>query len=477
MTEPRTRSGTMTSERIGGDPDRRLSAVATPFATVGATVVAMLIASGALVAFDGDIPAWVAGAGAAVIGAIAVLVVAGTRVTAGTGPGRIGAPTRGSGAQVVNSSGTVSVPMSAPDAALVLRTRAIELRAEERSRLLDALSDAVLLVDLHGETRFVNESALTRFGAEACVAGTRRAFDQLPNHVRNALLGLAGCAEPERRRFEFDWAGDRAAPVVLQAARTGSGRDSLVAVVVRDVRSEREADRMKTEFVSKASHELRTPLSSLRAYAEMLVDGEYQDDAQRDHFMRIIVDEADRLARLVDRMLDISRIESGIARAEVAPTDLAAICGACVDEQQGEAMRRGISLSLARTAAGGTVPADAGLLKQVVLNLVSNALKYTPDGGRVEVEVDFDALAREVVVSVRDNGLGIPPEALPRLFGKFYRVDGHEKVAKGTGLGLNLCRNIVEGMHGGKIGVDSEVGRGSRFWFAIPAEPAARKAA
>ena len=473
MTEPRTRSGPMTSERIGGDADRTLP----PFATFGATVVAMLIASGALVALDGEIPAWVAGAGAAVIGAAAVLVVAGTRVSAGAGLGRAAAPTRGAGRNSAASPGTVSAPMSAPDAALVLRTRAIELRAEERSRLLDALSDAVLLVDLHGETRFVNEAALARFGVEASVAGTRRAFEQLPNHVRNALLGLAGCSESERRRFEFDWAGDRASPVVLQAARTGSGRAALVGVVVRDVRCVREADRIKTEFVSKASHELRTPLSSLRAYAEMLVDGEYQDDAQRDHFMRIIVDEADRLARLVDRMLDISRIESGIARADVGPTDLAAICGACVDEQQGEAMRRRISLSLARTAAGGMVPADAGLLKQVVLNLVSNALKYTPDGGRVEVEVDFDALAREVVVSVRDNGLGIPPEALPRLFGKFYRVDGHEKVAKGTGLGLNLCRNIVEGMHGGKIGVDSEVGRGSRFWFAIPAEPAARKAA
>jgi two-component system phosphate regulon sensor histidine kinase PhoR len=425
----------------------------------------MVVASGALVALDGLVAPWIAGAGAAAIGGIAALA---TCLPRGGAQARHGASATATGS---------AAPMSVPDAALVLRTRAIELRAEERSRLLDALSDAVLLVDLHGETRFVNEAAVARFGADATVAGTRRAFEQLPAHVRNALLGLAECTETERRRFEFDWSGDRAEPIVLQATRTGRGRDALVAVVVRDVRSEREADRMKTEFVSKASHELRTPLSSLRAYAEMIVDGEYADDAQHDHFMRIILDEADRLARLVDRMLDISRIESGIARADLAPTDLSALCRACVDEQQGEAMRRRTALSLARATAGATVPADAGLVKQVVLNLVSNALKYTPEGGRVEVEVDFDALAREVVVSVRDNGLGIPPEALSRLFGKFYRVDAHEKVAKGTGLGLNLCRNIVEGMHGGKIGVDSEVGRGSRFWFAIPAEPAARKAA
>lgn len=461
MTEPGKQRDSITSTRVAAGAAARSSFASALPAVAGA----MVVASGALVALDGLVAPWIAGAGAAAIGGIAALA---TCLPRGGAQARHGASATATGS---------AAPMSVPDAALVLRTRAIELRAEERSRLLDALSDAVLLVDLHGETRFVNEAAVARFGADATVAGTRRAFEQLPAHVRNALLGLAECTETERRRFEFDWSGDRAEPIVLQATRTGRGRDALVAVVVRDVRSEREADRMKTEFVSKASHELRTPLSSLRAYAEMIVDGEYADDAQHDHFMRIILDEADRLARLVDRMLDISRIESGIARADLAPTDLSALCRACVDEQQGEAMRRRTALSLARATAGATVPADAGLVKQVVLNLVSNALKYTPEGGRVEVEVDFDALAREVVVSVRDNGLGIPPEALSRLFGKFYRVDAHEKVAKGTGLGLNLCRNIVEGMHGGKIGVDSEVGRGSRFWFAIPAEPAARKAA
>jgi signal transduction histidine kinase len=116
-------------------------------------------------------------------------------------------------------------------------------------------------------------------------------------------------------------------------------------------------------------------------------------------------------------------------------------------------------------------------MKQVVLNLLSNALKYTPEKGTVSVEVDIDNLARSVVVSVRDSGLGIPEHAIPRLFSKFYRVENHEKVAKGTGLGLNLCRNIVESMHGGQIGVESREGSGSRFWFAIPLEQAGRKAA
>ena len=163
--------------------------------------------------------------------------------------------------------------------------------------------------------------------------------------------------------------------------------------------------------------------------------------------------------------------------ADLGDVDLAALSSECVAEQQSEANRRHIALSISRSVRGATVSADRGLLKQVLLNLLSNALKYTPDGGRVAVEIDIDNLARSVVVSVRDNGLGVPVHAMPRLFGKFYRVDTHEKFAKGTGLGLNLCRNIVEAMHGGQIGVDSEVGQGSRFWFAIPMEQVGRKAA
>ena len=429
---------------------------------IGAIALAVLVAS-LLAEFGSDsMMPWLMGAAASALGAAAVLL----RVPRSV-------PTEGNA--LVHAA---TPPMLRPmDAEVILKARAVELRSEERTKLLDALTDAVLLVDAHGETRFANEAAVERFGEENSVLGTRRAFDQLPAHVRRGVLGLAECDDAARRRFEFDWQGDRHAPVVVHATRAESHREALVAILMRDVRVEREADRMKTEFVSKASHELRTPLSSLRAYAEMRVDREYADDAEHDRFLRVILSEADRLSRLVDHMLDISRIESGIARADLVTTDLAALCRACVDEQQGEAKRRDISLALARTTGGATVPADGGLLKQVILNLVSNALKYTPEGGRVEVEVDFDALAREVVISVRDNGLGIPADALPQLFGKFYRVAGHEKVAKGTGLGLNLCRNIVEGMHGGKIGVDSEVGRGSRFWFAIPTEATLRKAA
>ena len=354
--------------------------------------------------------------------------------------------------------------------------RAIEVRSTERTALLDSVGDAIVLVDSHGETRFANHAAGVMLGEAATQAGTRHAIEALPSGVFRAVQAVINSGGSERRRIETELTNKDATPVVILVNLVGH-TDRLASVIVRDVHSEREADRMKSEFVAKASHELRTPLASLRAYAELLADGEVEDENQRCEFAGIILSETGRLGALVDRMLDIGRIESGMARATYEQVDFSDLASKCVDEQQGEANRRMISLKLARSDHGAFASADRPLMKQVILNLLSNAIKYTPDGGEVSVEVDTDNLARTVVVSVRDNGLGIPEHALPRLFGKFYRVENHEKFAKGTGLGLNLCRNIVEAMHCGQIGVDSKVGVGSRFWFAIPMDQAARKAA
>ncbi|MEY3143660.1 MAG: Sensor histidine kinase YycG [Planctomycetota bacterium] len=375
--------------------------------------------------------------------------------------------------RLVAASGKSVEPREVANDVLV---RAIEVRSTERTALLDSIGDSVILVDSHGETRFANHAAGVMLGEQSTQAGTRHAMEALPSSVFRAVQAVIDSGGSERRRIETELTNKDATPVVILVNLVGH-TDRLASVIVRDVHSEREADRMKSEFVAKASHELRTPLASLRAYAELLADGEVEDENQRREFAGIILSETGRLGALVDRMLDIGRIESGMARATYEQVDFCDLATKCVDEQQGEAQRRMISLKMTRADHGAFASADRPLMKQVILNLLSNAIKYTPDGGEVSVEVDTDNLARTVVVSVRDNGLGIPEHAIPRLFGKFYRVENHEKFAKGTGLGLNLCRNIVEAMHGGQIGVDSKVGVGSRFWFAIPMDQAARKAA
>jgi two-component system sensor histidine kinase VicK len=441
------------------DPEQHRSGDGAPRSAGAAWLLpaAVPVIALAAIALEG-MPAWtIAGGAAATV--VAVAFALGVRV-------------RGS------STAAPSVDAApVPDHAGDLLRRAIEVRCAERTAILEHLTDAVLLVDGHGETRFANAPAREMLGADAATPGTRAAVEALPPQVLRAVQGVSSSPLGERRRIECELRNQDQTPVMVTVTAVKPEPGALAAIVVRNVRAEREADRMKSEFVAKASHELRTPLSSLRAYAELLADGEVTDEAERVRFANVILAETGRLGALVDRMLDISRIESGMARANFESVDLSALAEECVDAQRVDAERRRIALSMGRRSAGAHAVADRTLLKQVMLNLLSNAIKYTPEGGSVSVEVDLDNLARSVVVSVRDTGLGIPPHAVPRLFGKFYRVENHEKVAKGTGLGLNLCRNIVEATHGGQIGVDSQVGVGSRFWFAIPLEQAGRKAA
>jgi two-component system phosphate regulon sensor histidine kinase PhoR len=176
-------------------------------------------------------------------------------------------------------------------------------------------------------------------------------------------------------------------------------------------------------------------------------------------------------------MLNISRIEAGIVQIERERVDVKALIDRAVNTIEPQARERSISLNTRVSAVDLGVEGDADMLFQVVLNLMSNAVKYTPEGGRVIVAADSDNLTRSVVVAVSDTGLGVPPDAVPRLFEKFFRVDNYKRVAKGTGLGLSLCKHIVETVHGGQIGVESKLGMGSKFWFTVPMRYAGSRAA
>jgi signal transduction histidine kinase len=206
----------------------------------------------------------------------------------------------------------------------------------------------------------------------------------------------------------------------------------------------------------------------MRAYVEMLVDGEARDDQTRNEFYSIIQSETDRLARLVDNMLNISRIEAGIIEIDRTAVDVGGVLQQAVRTIEPQAAEKQQSLHVDLSPVDLHVSGDHDMLLQVIVNLLSNAVKYTPEGGRIVVTADSDNLARCVHVGVQDTGLGIGPDDLDRVFEKFYRVENYKRVAKGTGLGLNLCRHIVETVHGGQIGLDSTLGMGSRFWFTVP---------
>jgi two-component system phosphate regulon sensor histidine kinase PhoR len=200
----------------------------------------------------------------------------------------------------------------------------------------------------------------------------------------------------------------------------------------------------------------------------MLVDGEAEEEATRKEFYEIIQTSADRLGRLIDNMLDISRIEAGTVRINKERISLAMVTREAIDMMRPKAVEKNIEFTESLTPVASSVMADRDLIYQAILNLIGNAIKYTPEGGKVCVKITPHEENQTILVEVCDTGVGIPEEDLPRMFGKFFRVEANKKMAKGTGLGLNLVKNIVESIHDGTVTLTSEVGKGSTFGISLP---------
>ncbi len=362
-----------------------------------------------------------------------------------------------------------------------IRCRVSEAQQRQTEAVLHALRDGVLVTNAFGEIVVANEAAGLILGFDPTEVIHKPLEDVVHDPKFCQLIRDASETAnfSERRHIEHEIKVDtsRVFDVTLACIENHKHEVAGVVTILHDLTRVREISQMKSDFVSKASHELRTPLASIRAYVEMLVDGEADDDDARQEFYRIIQDETERLGRLIDNMLNISRIEAGIVQIERETVDFKSLITRAVESLEPSAREKNISLLSKPAEVDLTVEGDADMLYQVVLNLVSNAIKYTPDGGRITIAADSDNLTRCVLFSVSDTGLGIPPDAMDRLFEKFYRVENYKRVAKGTGLGLSLCKHIVETLHHGQIGVESELGMGSKFWALIPMRYAGSQAA
>ncbi len=232
---------------------------------------------------------------------------------------------------------------------------------------------------------------------------------------------------------------------------------------VASLEAQRELARMQDEFISTISHELRTPLGFIKGYVTTLMrdDAEW-DQEKRAEFLQIIDDEADRLTELIDNLLDSSRLETGILSMTIEPTKIAPVVRDSINRIQGVHKEMKITSELNPDLP--IVAIDSTRIAQVLYNMLSNANKYAPSS---DVVIRCQPQEDMILVEVKDHGPGIPPEHLAHLFERFYRVPSNSS-ARGTGLGLYICRKIIEA-HGGEIGVMSELGEGTRFHFTIPA--------
>jgi len=243
----------------------------------------------------------------------------------------------------------------------------------------------------------------------------------------------------------------------------------LVSVLslVQDITERKAIERLKDELVSTVSHELRTPLASLRGFVELMLTREFPPERQRE-FLLIIHDEVKRLTNLINDFLDIQRIEAGRQDYLFKPTALPLLIRETLTLFQSNSDELAIHVDVDSTLP--LVHADADRVQQVLLNLLSNAVKFSPNGG--EIDVGTRQEGAEVLVWVRDQGIGITPEALPKLFTKFFRADNKAtRTIGGTGLGLALVKRIITA-HGGNVWVESEMGKGSTFFFTLPIETA-----
>jgi len=246
----------------------------------------------------------------------------------------------------------------------------------------------------------------------------------------------------------------------------GTKQDIQGAVLAfHDITDARKFDQMRSEFVANVSHELRTPLTAIKGFVETLLDGALEDKLLCRRFLTIIDGETNRLTRLIDDLLSLSAIESKERRLTLKPIHMPNAILQVVNILGPQAAEKSLRMEMITQPGLPPVNADEDLVGQVLINLIDNAIKYTPDGGRVIVRVKRQG--DRIITSVTDTGPGIPEESLPRLFERFYRVDkARSRELGGTGLGLAIVKHIVES-HGGEVFVESTLGKGSTFGFSL----------
>lgn len=337
------------------------------------------------------------------------------------------------------------------------REREVERERRRNEEILQKMSEGVVVLDERLQPVLANASARNLLGLPDESLPQRLPSEQL------AMLAWRSLREGAAMEQILDvWFPARAS---LRAHVTPLEEATGVVVVVQDVTHEVVTQRMRRQFVADASHELKSPVAGLQVLAEAIQEAAKDDPDAVGGFATSIVQETDRLARLIADLLDLSRLEEAEGVPET-PVELSDVVRAEVSSASWAAKRKEIAIEEA-VGAGVWVRGERAQLGNLVRNLLDNAVRYTPDGGRIAV-----ALRRhgdDAVLTVGDDGIGIPLEAQGRVFERFYRVDGaRSRATGGTGLGLAIVKHITE-LHGGSVSVDSELGEGSTFSVRLPA--------
>jgi two-component system phosphate regulon sensor histidine kinase PhoR len=339
---------------------------------------------------------------------------------------------------------------------------ALQSEQAKLSAVLQKMTDGVLIVDQNGRVQLINAAAEKMFSVTEAEAIGHQLVEVTRHHQPFEMWQRCqNSGESQAYDFELGRKNLYLSGVVTPLGPLLPGSTLLL---FQDLSRQRQTEAIRRDFISNVSHELRTPLAALKALTETLQDGALEDPPAAHRFLGQIETEVDSLSLMVSELLELSRIESGRVPLELKPTRPLDIVSPAYERMYLQAERSQVSLNLGCPDDLPLVLADTNRILQVVVNLLHNAIKFTPEGGLVAVGAEQQDST--ICFYVRDSGIGIAPADLPRIFERFYKAD-RSRASSGTGLGLAIARHLVEA-HGGRIWAESVLGQGSTFYFTIP---------
>ena len=344
-----------------------------------------------------------------------------------------------------------------------LRKSLMEANSQKRQTdtILKHMTDGVIAFDMKGNVTYINPAAKQMLELRDTDDNFAKVFSKYEDVNMEKIIYLENWTSSEMKIENNQGSMN----LFFVPFKDEINRPTGVMVVIQDITEHVKLDDMRKEFVADVSHELKTPLTSIKGFSETLLEGDCDKETEK-HFLTIINDNADRMEKLVQDLLTLSRYDSKKNKNSIVEFDLGELAKKCTEKFEIEVKKRNQSLECFVTADVPPVQADKDGIERVIINIISNSVKYTPNGGKINVYVGY--VHNDAYVKIKDTGIGIPKDDLDKVFERFYRVDkARSRKLGGTGLGLSIAKEIIE-QNNGNINVSSKVGQGTEVVIRIP---------
>ena len=332
---------------------------------------------------------------------------------------------------------------------------------KQKETILKHMTDGVITFNMDGKVTYINPAAKQMLGVKTEDTNFKSIFGKFSDINMEKIIYLDSWTSSEKK-IENE---QGIMSLFFIPYRDDLDMPAGIMVVIQDITEHVKLDNMRKEFVADVSHELKTPITSIKGYSETLLDGDCDKETEK-HFLHVIDDNADRMEKLVQDLLTLSKYDNNRARNKPVEFDLGELAKACKEKFDIEIKRKNQDVNCFVTADVPNVYADKDGIERVILNILSNSIKYTPDGGKIDIYVGY--VHNDAYVKIKDTGIGIPKNDLERIYERFYRVDkARSRQLGGTGLGLSIAKEIIE-KNNGSINIKSKVNEGTEVVIQIP---------